>query len=101
MIEAEVGREHEGPVVIGVIAEVIVSDRRLRRGGYEGGVRIDHPGRDVEAGVRDTPHADLTVVAFDILDQILDGVVGVATFVDLFARFAGPMGSHLVPLTFG
>ena len=44
MIEAEVRREHEGPIVIRVIAEVIVSDGRLRRGGHQGGVRVDHPG---------------------------------------------------------
>ena len=44
---------------------------------------VDHAGGAVETGVRDTPHADPAVGVGHVLEQILDGVVGVRRLVDV------------------
>ena len=57
-VEAEVGGQHERAVVERVVAQVVVGDRRLRRHRLQRRMRVDHAGRDVEARIRDAPHAD-------------------------------------------
>ena len=42
-------------------------------------MRVDDAGGGVKAGIGDAPHADAAVVAADVLDQPVDGVVGVAS----------------------
>ena len=64
--------------MVPVVADEPVGDRRLRRGRLERGVGVDHAGGGVEAGIGDAPHADLAVVVGHVLDQPVDGVVGVA-----------------------
>src|SRR5579859_3979677 len=47
-------------------------------------MRIDHAHGDEIAGIRDAVHADAAVVVRNILDQPVDGVVGVGAFVHGF-----------------
>lgn len=47
-------------------------------------------GGGIESGVGDAPHADFLVVAVDVVDQPLDGVVGVVAFI---AGSGGRVGS--------
>ena len=86
-VEAEVGGEHEGAVVIGVVTHKEVGDWSLRRGGFEGGVRVDHSGGGEEAIVGDAPDAGFAVVVGDVVEEPLDGVVGVGAFVEIFRDF--------------
>ena len=75
---------------------------RLGRGGLERGMRVDHAGGGVEAGIGDAPHADLAVVVGDVLDQPLDGVVGVGAFVGVLrAALDGAVRRHVDELAFG
>ena len=55
--EAERVRQVERAVVMEVVADEPVGDRRLRRGGLQRGMRVDDAGGGVEAGIRDAPHA--------------------------------------------
>ena len=63
-------------------------------------MRINHPSTGVEAWVRDPRHSDLAIVIGDLLDQPVDGVVGVRTLIDLLRRLLGEMRSHVDKLTF-
>ena len=85
-VEAEVRGEHERAVVERVVAQVVVGDGRLRRNRLQRGVRVDHPRRHVEAGIRDPPHPDAPVVAGHVLHQPVDRVPGVRALVDVLAR---------------
>ena len=88
-IKAEAVGQHEGAIVIDVVAQVIIGHGRLRRHGHQRGMRIDHAGRGVKTGLRNAPHADLAGVSRDILHQPVDGVPGIRALVDLFAAPAG------------
>ena len=74
-------RQKEGALVKEVI-EKPIGNRRLRRDGFERGVGIDHAGGAIETGIADAPEADLAVVAGNIFDEPLDGVMGVGAFVN-------------------
>ena len=65
-VELELSGEHEGAVVVGVVAEEEVGDGGLRGGGFDGGVGIDDGGGGVEAGVGHAPDAGFAVVAQDV-----------------------------------
>ena len=82
-VEPEVRAEHERAVVIDVVAHVVVGGRRLRRRRLQRRMRVDDARRDVEAGLRDADHAGAAVVVRDVLQQPLDGVVGVGALVDV------------------
>ncbi len=81
--EIETLRERERAVVMPVVAEVPVDERRLRTRRLVRRVRVDHSRGREEAGRRDAPGADATVVVRDVLDQPVDRVVGVGAFVDV------------------
>src|SRR6185503_4850216 len=81
LIEAETVRQHKRAVVIGIIVQVIVCYRSLRRNSDQRRVRVNHACCRKEARLRDAPHTNLARVARDVLDQPFDGVVTVGTFV--------------------
>ena len=83
-VEVEAVGEHEGAVVIGVVAHVVIGDGGLRGDGDERGVGVDHAGGGVEAGLRDAVHADFGGVVGNVLDEPVDGVVGVGALVGIF-----------------
>jgi len=95
-IEAVVGGEHEGPAVVAVVVEEEVGHRGLGAGGLDGGMRVDNGGRGVEAGVADAGDADLAVVVGDVLEEELDGVVGVGGLVGLIGGLVVDVGAHLL-----
>ncbi len=100
-VEAEVGAEHEGSVMEGVVAHEVVADGGLGRGGLERGVGVDHAGGDVEAGVGDAPHADAPVVIGDVFDEPVDGVVGVSALVGVgVGLLDGLVGADFGPFAF-
>ena len=86
-IKAEVGVEHEGSAVIAIVAHKQISHRRLRGGGLERGVGVDHAGGGVEAGIGDAHDAGLAVVAGHVVEKEFERVVHVGTVVDIFGRF--------------
>lgn len=95
-------RLHESAVVERVVAREEVGHRRLRRHGLEGGMSVDHAGRRVETGVRNSPDADLAVVARQVLDQPIDGVRDVRAFVDLlWSAWQRPLRGGLDEDAFG
>ncbi len=65
------------------------------------GMGVDDGGRGVEAGIGDAPDANLAVVVGHMLEQELDGVVGVGGVVDILRRFLFvDVGTHLDELAF-
>ena len=81
--EIETLRERERAVVMAIVAEVPVDERRLRTRRLVRRMCVDHAGGGEEARRRDAPRADATVVVRDVLDQPVDRVVGVGAFVDV------------------
>ncbi len=68
----------------------------------EGGVGVDDAGGGVEAGIGDAPHADLAVVVGDVVNEPLDGVVGVGAFVGILgAALDGAVRRHVDEIAFG
>ena len=85
-VEAKVGAQHECAAVIGIVAQEKVSHGRLRAGCGQRRVRIDDGRRGIEAGVRDSPDADLTVVVGNVLEEVVDGVVGIGGVIHVLGR---------------
>ena len=95
-VEAETGGEHEGSAMIAVVAQEKVGHGRLGAGGSQRGMGVDDGGRRIEAWVGDAPYAHLVVVVGDVLEQELDGVVGVGCVVDVLGGFlVVDVGAHL------
>ena len=74
--------EAKGAVVMEVVAEEHVGRRGLRRHRLEGRVRVEHRHHRQPAVVADAEHADPAVVVRHVLEEPVDGVVGVGAFVD-------------------
>src|SRR5262249_27255228 len=70
-------------VMAEVITEKPVGNGGLRRDGTERGMGVDGSYGGVEAAVGDAPQADAPVIAGDTLDEIVDGIVGIGTLVDV------------------
>ena len=64
-------------------------------------VGVDHAGDGVETRVRDARLPDLAVVPLHVLQQPLDGVVGVAALVDLLALLRWVVRPHIDELALG
>jgi len=82
-VEAERVGQVERAVVMPVVTDEPVGDRRLRRDGFQRGVMGDGAHRRVEPGVRDAVHPDLAVMVGHVLQQPFDRVVGVRRLVDV------------------
>ena len=80
--EAPVVAQPEAAAVKGVVAVEQSGHRCLRRDGFEGGMGIDHPRRRIKTEVGNAGHADVAVVAANVMDQPLNGVPGVGALVD-------------------
>ena len=80
-IEVEVGVEHHGSAVVGVVAHEEVSHRGFGGGGFDGGMGVDDGGGGEESGVGDAPDSDAAVVVRDVVKEPFDGVVHVGGFV--------------------
>ena len=83
-VEVEAVGQHERAVVVGIVAHVVIGDGSLRRHRDQRGVRVDHAGGGVEAGLRNAVHAYLAGIAGHVVDQPLDGVVGIGALVGIF-----------------
>ncbi len=94
-VEVEGVRQEEGAVVVEVVADEPVGDRRLGRGGDERRVGVDRGHRGVEARVRDAPDPDLSVVEANALQEPLDRVPGVARLVHVLRSLGGVEGPHV------
>ena len=78
-----------------VIADKPVGDRRLGRGGFEGGMGLWQRHGRIETGIGDAQDAYLAVVG-QVADQPVDAVVGVAVVVYLLgAALVGDEGAHV------
>jgi hypothetical protein len=94
--EVEHVRQVERAVVVKVVSDEPVGDGRLRRDGLDGRMRVDHRHRRVEAGIGDSPDADVSVVVRDVLHHPVDGVPGVARFIDILrSLLGGDVGTHV------
>ena len=69
--------------MVEVVAGEPIVDRRLRADGLQGRVGVDHAAVGVKAGIGNAPLADFAVVILDVLDQPVDGVVGIGAFVEI------------------
>ena len=99
-VEPEIGAQHERAIVIDVVAHVVVGGRCLRRRRFQRRMRMDDAGGDVEAGLGNTDHAGAPVVVRDVLQQPVDGVVGIRALVDFFRSLGRIEGPHLLELPF-
>ncbi len=91
----------EGAVVVEIITQIHVRWRRLFGDGLERRVRLDHRHGRQPAAVGNSQHAHASVVVRNVLEQPVDGVVGVGALVDglRVVRVAGPAQHH--ELAFG
>ena len=87
-VETETRREHECSAVIGVVAQKEIGHGRLRAGRGNGRMRVDDRRRGVEPRIGDAPDAHLAVVVGHMLQQELDGVVGIGGIVHIFAAIS-------------
>ena len=87
LIEAEAMRQHECAVVIAVITQIIVSNRRLWGYCNQGGMSVDHRGACEEARLRDPPDTNLAGIAGNVLNQPIDRVIGIATLIGILWSF--------------
>ena len=83
-----------------VVAMKPVRDRRLRRDGFDCRMTIDAGHRGVKARIRNAVDADPAVVVRHVLNQPIDGVVGVGGLVDLLAGLVGNVRPHVFVLAF-
>ncbi len=88
--------EAESAVVMEVVAEEHVGRRGLLGGGLERGVRVEQRHDRQPTAVGDAQHAHAAVVAGHVLDQPVDGVVGVGAFVDGLADRARSRGGRSI-----
>ena len=93
LIEVEAMRQHEGAVVIAVVAQVIIGDGGLRRNRHQGGMGVQQCGGGEKAGLGDAPHAHLAGVVADVFHQPIDGVEGVGAFVEIARALRGLVGA--------
>ncbi len=93
-IEAELGGEHEGASVVGVVPFEEVGHGSFGRGGLDRGVGVDDGGGGIESGIGDAPDADLAVVVGDVLEQPVHGVVHVGAFIGFAGLRMVDMGAH-------
>ena len=98
---AERVHQEERAVVPEIVADEPVADGSLRRDCLDRRVRVDRPHRCIEAGVRDAPHADAAVVPGDVIEQPLDGVVGVRGLVHRVPALLDRHRPHLDELPLG
>ena len=70
--------------MVEIVPNEPVNDRRLRAGGFQGGVGVNHAGGGIEAGIGNTTLAHTAIVAGDFFQQELDGVVSVGTFIKVY-----------------
>src|SRR5579862_507784 len=66
-----------------IVAQELVLRRRLRRGSRESGMCADHTLRYFPPAPGDSPLSYASVVVGDILNQPIDGVVGIGALIDL------------------
>ena len=64
-----------------VVAHPDVDHGRLRRNGFHGRMRIDAGFHRKESGIAGADESGAAVVAGDVFEQPVDGVVGVGAFV--------------------
>ena len=101
IIEIEIVQQEKSPVMIRVISDEFIGDRRLRRDGPDGRVRVGQRGRGIKTRVGDPPEPDAAIVVLNILQQPVDRVPGVRTFICLvFRLFAFYARGHLLELAF-
>ena len=81
--EVETRGEEERAVVMEVVPDKPVRHRRLRGDGLNRGMRINGSHGSVEARVRDAPDANIAVVIANVLDEPVNGVVGIGGLVDV------------------
>ena len=81
--EPERVRQIERAVVMEIVADEPIGNRRLRRGALERGVRVDHARRRVKARIGNAHHADFAVVVRHLLHQPIDRVVGIGALINV------------------
>ena len=87
--------------MVEIVPNEPVNDRRLRAGGFQGGVGVNHAGGGIEAGIGNTTLAHTAIVAGDFFQQELDGVVSVGTFIKVGWPLVGFMGADIQEGAFG
>ncbi len=100
-VDLELRGEHESAVVVCVIAFEEVGHGSLGRRSLDGGVRIDDRGCGVEAGVRNSPDADLAIVAGHVFQEPVDRVGHVGTLVGIGGAGVVKMRAHVDELALG
>src|SRR5262249_39592189 len=91
----------ECTIVEKVIAEIGVGHRRLGRRRFQSGMWIDRGNSGQPAAVRNTEDADPAIVPRDILDQPINGVVGVRALIDRLAGIRSAWRASHHEFTFG
>ena len=66
-----------------VVAEEPVGNGRLRGDSLEGGMGVNGGHGGVEAWIGDAPDTDASVVEADVLDEPVDGVIGVTGLIHI------------------
>ena len=93
--EVESMRKPECAIVMHVVAEPIVTHRRLRGCRFQRRMRINDCLGRVVSGIGNAPHSDPAIVVRNVFDEPVDRVVGVRALIDVCrSRLLGLEWSH-------
>ena len=93
--ERKILRQKQRPIVMIVVAVEPIGHWRLWRDRFDRRMTVDARHRSVKARIRNSVNSDAAVVVSHILDQPINGVVGVGCFVDLISFLVRNVWPHV------